>query len=816
MAAITKFLTNSNGKMLVDSTTGKPLSVTIDVVNGLSIRLAERAAVSTAYSTFASYSTTSQTYSNITNASEFAVGDVAILQWTITDRDNTAGIIFAEVSAVSSNSITAKGLGMSVKGDHGDDGAQIELQVADGQLQWKYDYQESWTNLIAISELKGDAGDTPEIGDNGNWFVGGNDTGKPSRGASGTDGATFTPAVDANGNLSWTNDGGLPNPETVNVRGAQGEAATVQVGQVTTLPAGSQATVTNSGTNQAAVLNFGIPTGATGANGITPHIGVDGFWYIGETNTNVKARGQDGEDGVTPHIGENGNWFIGNQDTNVKAEGTDGQDGAASTIEVGEVTTGAAGTQASVTNSGTANAAVLDFTIPKGADGASGVTDVTAGTPTEQDGYTVTPVTFNFERGNSKTVNIQAKNGEDGGEGGGAGVQQNAVINRTASVTTADENSPDFVENNGDLWVKRLLGYETEVTTLKATLPSALYDTSAATAPNGKIYVFGGFGDVGPSDDIIEFDPVTKTVMTLEATLPDRRDGISAATAPNGKIYVFGGSNNTNIRSDDIIEFDPVTKTVMTLEATLPTARYGTSAATAPNGKIYVFGGFHTGSYLDDIVEFDPATETVTTLKATLPSARQNTSAATAPNGKIYVFGGSAGGSYLDDIVEFNPVTQTAIRRIALPSTRYNTSAATAPNGKIYVFGGRSGNTRLDDIVEFDPVRQIATTLEATLPSTRYNTSAATAPNGKIYVFGGDGGPNLDDIIEFDPSAAQYAYSPAVVLSQEEYAQFKNILNGVFSVGISAPSAEISGAVTAGGNVTATGAVTASSFNATT
>ena len=34
MAAITKFLTNSNGKMLVDSTTGKPLSVTIDVVNG--------------------------------------------------------------------------------------------------------------------------------------------------------------------------------------------------------------------------------------------------------------------------------------------------------------------------------------------------------------------------------------------------------------------------------------------------------------------------------------------------------------------------------------------------------------------------------------------------------------------------------------------------------------------------------------------------------------------------------------------------------------------------------------------------------------
>ena len=34
MSVVTKFLTNSNGKMLVDSATGKPLSLTIDVVNG--------------------------------------------------------------------------------------------------------------------------------------------------------------------------------------------------------------------------------------------------------------------------------------------------------------------------------------------------------------------------------------------------------------------------------------------------------------------------------------------------------------------------------------------------------------------------------------------------------------------------------------------------------------------------------------------------------------------------------------------------------------------------------------------------------------
>jgi hypothetical protein len=39
---------------------------------------------------------------------------------------------------------------------------------------------------------------------------------------------------------------------------------------------------------------------------------------------------------------------------------------------VGTVTTGVAGSQASVTNSGTASAAVLNFTIPQGAAGTSG------------------------------------------------------------------------------------------------------------------------------------------------------------------------------------------------------------------------------------------------------------------------------------------------------------------------------------------------------------------------------------------------------------------------------------------------------------
>jgi Collagen triple helix repeat (20 copies) len=52
--------------------------------------------------------------------------------------------------------------------------------------------------------------------------------------------------------------------------------------------------------------------------------------------------------------------------------GATGPSGAAATVSVGTVTTGAAGTQASVSNSGTSSAAVLNFTIPQGAAGANG------------------------------------------------------------------------------------------------------------------------------------------------------------------------------------------------------------------------------------------------------------------------------------------------------------------------------------------------------------------------------------------------------------------------------------------------------------
>lgn len=53
------------------------------------------------------------------------------------------------------------------------------------------------------------------------------------------------------------------------IRGYPGAAASVAVGSTTTLPSGSSAAVANSGTSSAAVLEFSIPMGLTGATGAT-------------------------------------------------------------------------------------------------------------------------------------------------------------------------------------------------------------------------------------------------------------------------------------------------------------------------------------------------------------------------------------------------------------------------------------------------------------------------------------------------------------------------------------------------------------------
>lgn len=73
-------------------------------------------------------------------------------------------------------------------------------------------------------------------------------------GKPGDNGVTFTPSVSENGDLSWRNNGGLPNPKTVNIRGQQGDstAATAAANAAQTSAANAASHAADAATSAAA------------------------------------------------------------------------------------------------------------------------------------------------------------------------------------------------------------------------------------------------------------------------------------------------------------------------------------------------------------------------------------------------------------------------------------------------------------------------------------------------------------------------------------------------------------------------------------
>ena len=155
-------------------------------------------------------------------------------------------------------------------GPSGEDGGYYQPSVsADGELS----FQASKAGMPAVPpvNIRGPQGLPGEKGNDGQ------DGATGPQGLAGQNGGYYQPSVSANGVLTWAaSQAGMPAVGSVNIAGPRGgtgpqgpagQAATVEVGTVTTLPAGSQATVTNSGTAQEAVLNFGIPQGEDGAGG---------------------------------------------------------------------------------------------------------------------------------------------------------------------------------------------------------------------------------------------------------------------------------------------------------------------------------------------------------------------------------------------------------------------------------------------------------------------------------------------------------------------------------------------------------------------
>lgn len=130
-------------------------------------------------------------------------------------------------------------------------GREIELQVNNGYIQWKYKGETSWNDLISIDSLKGAKGDKGEQGLTGQVGPRGEQGPKGDKGERGEQGIQGVAGKDGKNGIDGTNG----------INGQDGVTPNITIGTVTTLEAGQQATVVNSGTIENPIFNFGIPRG---------------------------------------------------------------------------------------------------------------------------------------------------------------------------------------------------------------------------------------------------------------------------------------------------------------------------------------------------------------------------------------------------------------------------------------------------------------------------------------------------------------------------------------------------------------------------
>ena len=168
--------------------------------------------------------------------------------------------------------------------------------------------------------IEASKGYIPYIGTNGNWWIGDTDTGVDANGIKGDTGAPG-----AQGPQGEKGDKGNTGAAGADGVGIANIEKTSSDGNVDTYTI----TLTNGTTYTFTVTNGTNGTdGKDGKDGTNGKDGVDGKDGTNGTNGVDGKDGTDGEDGQTPYIGENGNWWIGNTDTGVKAAGDDGKDGA--------------------------------------------------------------------------------------------------------------------------------------------------------------------------------------------------------------------------------------------------------------------------------------------------------------------------------------------------------------------------------------------------------------------------------------------------------------------------------------------------------
>ncbi len=275
----------------------------------------------------------------------------------------------------------------------------------------------------------------------------------------------------------------------------------------------------------------------------------------------------------------------------------------------------------------------------------------------------------------------------------------------------------------------------------KPSLKKYRHGAAAATGPDGRVYLIGGYGELGLHQTVEIYDPLTETWTDLQAkNNPTPRAFLAAVTGRDGRIYTFGGVDKDGNPTNFFERYNPGENEWETKDDGLPFMPFAAGLVTATvlaDGRICVAGyeeydpnkvGFNIlDGLFNKVAVYDPNPATWHDVTIGNYSSPQYAALVTGLDGNAYQFDNAY------STVKFDGSTWDFVSPGPFPDLSHF-AGLTGPNGRFYLLGGlkshpsTSALSTVLDKDDWDPM--------APLPAPTYLLAAAAA-EGDLLAMGG-------------------------------------------------------------------------------
>jgi N-acetylneuraminic acid mutarotase len=250
----------------------------------------------------------------------------------------------------------------------------------------------------------------------------------------------------------------------------------------------------------------------------------------------------------------------------------------------------------------------------------------------------------------------------------------------------------------GDTWVFNGSTW----TNVPVVGPTARNGSNAATLPDGKVLLFGGFDGNDNFDDTWMWNGAAWTQVA--STGPSVRN-VGAMATLGGAVVLFGGFDNEDLTClGDTWTWASGAWTAT--GATGPSARLGAAFA-AVDSFLVLFGGQGPGvvdlgdTWLWNGSRWDEVSGSADAGMTPTPNPRDG-AAAVALGGELVLFGGADGSKHLGDLWSWNGEAWTSLAPHGMAPTARSYAAAAVLGGRMIVFGGEDDTGTQSDTWAWD------------------------------------------------------------------------------------------------------------------